>query len=329
MPQITYQNEAVIDVDTETPILQASLQNGIPHTHVCGGNARCSTCRVLILEGLEYCCPRNEKEQKMADRRHFSPQVRLACQTTLFGDVTLRRLVLDDEDIQLVDQEIAGGYRPRSVGEERDLAILFADIRNFTAFAEAHLPYDVVHVLNRYFNRVGAIINQHRGQINNYIGDGLMALFGTDDPTDATLNAVRAGLEMLKAVEAMQPYFEAQFKINFRIGVGIHYGEVVLGTVGTGENRRLTAIGDAANLASRIEGANKEAETELLISDTAYEQVKDHVQIGKRCDLAIKGKTGTYSLYEVTGLLAPDPHPAAHPASQGNGQRVDAPIPVE
>lgn len=306
MPHITYQNEAVVEVDTTTPILQASLRHGIPHTHVCGGNARCSTCRVLILEGLDYCCPRNEKEQKMATRRNFSPMVRLACQTTVSGDVALRRLVLDDEDVQLVDQEMAGGATPRSVGEERHLAILFADVRNFTAFAEAHLPYDVVHVLNRYFSRVGAIINHHHGQINNFIGDGLMALFDADDSTSPTLNAVRAGLEMLSAVEAMQPYFEAQFKINFRIGIGVHYGEVVLGTVGSGDSRRLTAIGDTVNLASRIESANKEAGTEFLISEEAHQQVKDRVRIGKHCDLAIKGKTGTYSLHEVVALTDTD-----------------------
>jgi adenylate cyclase len=316
MPRITYSNETMVEVDPATTILQASLRNGIPHTHVCGGNARCSTCRVLVLDGLQYCCPRNEKEQKMADRRHFSPQVRLACQTTVSGDVVLRRLVLDDEDVELVDQEMAGGAIPRSVGEERQLAILFADIRNFTTFAEAHLPYDVVHVLNRYFNRVGAIINHHGGQINNFIGDGLMALFDAPGPPgeagtgdggpNPTLNAVRAGLEMLRAVEAMQPYFEAQFRINFRIGVGIHYGEVVLGTVGAGDNRRLTAIGDSVNLASRIESANKEAGTELLISEEAHERVKDFVRLGKHCQLAIKGKTGTYSLHEVVGLVSED-----------------------
>ncbi|MBI3241009.1 MAG: adenylate/guanylate cyclase domain-containing protein [Chloroflexi bacterium] len=299
MPHITYQNEKLIEVEPATTILQASLQNGIPHTHVCGGNARCSTCRVLVLSGLEHCCPRNEKEQKMAERRHFSPAVRLACQTTLGGDVTLRRLVIDNEDEELVDQEVAGGTAPRSVGEEKQIAILFSDIRGFTAFSEAHLPYDVIHVLNRYFNRVGSIINRHGGQIDNFMGDGIMALFGLDDAPDATLRAVRAGVEMLAAVEAMQPYFEAQFKTNFRIGIGLHFGEVVLGVVGVGERRRLTAIGDAVNLASRIESANKEARTEFLISEDAYEQVKSHVQIGRHIELPIKGKTGEYSLHEV------------------------------
>ncbi|MEP7356102.1 MAG: adenylate/guanylate cyclase domain-containing protein [Anaerolineales bacterium] len=301
MPTITYQNEGRIEVDTTTPILHASLRNGIPHTHVCGGNARCSTCRVLILEGLENCSPRNEKEQKMADRRNFSPNVRLACQTTVSGDVALRRLVLDDDDRALVDAEVIGAT-PRSVGEERLLAILFSDIRNFTAFSEAHLPYDVIHVLNRYFSRAGAIINAHHGQIDNFMGDGIMALFGLDDPAHAALNAVEAGVDLLRSVEAMQPYFEAQFKSNFRIGVGIHYGEVVLGAVGSADRRRLTAIGDTVNLASRVESANKEAETELLISHRTYLQVHSRVITGKQIALELKGKTGTHWLYEVTGM---------------------------
>ena len=307
MPHINYlSDDKIIETDTATSILQTSLHNGIPHTHVCGGNAKCSTCRVLVLDGLEQCCPRNEKEQKMADRRHFSANVRLACQTTLTGDVTLRRLVLDDEDIELVDQEIMGAT-PRSVGEDRPLAILFSDIRNFTAFSEAHLPYDVVHVLNRYFLRVGAVINQHDGQIDNFIGDGIMALFGVNADSNPTLKAVRAALAMQKVVAEFAPYVESQFKFNFRIGIGIHFGEAVLGAVGAGERRRLTAIGDAVNFASRIESANKEAGTELLISEGAYEQVKDHVRLGQHFDIPIKGKTGSYWLREIVGLKEPAP----------------------
>jgi len=305
MPTITYlsDQDRAIDTDSETSILQTSLNNGIPHTHVCGGNARCSTCRVLILGGLENCRPRNEKEQKMSDRRHFGPTVRLACQTTLTGDVRLKRLVLDEEDVELVDCEVTGSAALRSLGEEKKLAILFSDIRDFTAFSEAHLPYDVIHMLNRYFNRAGAIINQHHGQINNYMGDGIMALFGMDDQsTNPTLDAIRAGLETLKAVKAMQPYFETHFKSNIRIGIGVHYGEVVLGAVGGGDNRRLTAIGDAVNLASRIESANKAAHTEFLISEDAHDQVEEAVEIGKHFDLEIKGKTGLYSLHEVLAI---------------------------
>jgi adenylate cyclase len=306
MPLITYLNEKVVETDAGTPILHASLQNGIPHTHVCGGNARCSTCRVLIVQGVENCCPRNEREQKMAERRNFGPTVRLACQTTICGDVSLRRLVLDDEDRRLVEDEVRGSQAPRSVGEERQIAILFSDIRNFTTFAEAQLPYDVIHVLNRYFHRVGAAVERNGGQIDNFVGDGLNALFGAyGDSAGAALNAVRAGLEMLAEVEAMQPYFQSQFKTRLHIGVGVHYGEAVLGAVGVGERRRLTVVGDAANFASRVESANKDTGTEFLISQGAYDQVRDQVRVGRAFELPIKGKTGTYSLYEVLGL-APD-----------------------
>ena len=297
-------DDRIVETDDATSILQTSLNNGIPHTHVCGGNAKCSTCRVLVLEGLEHCCVRNEEEQKMADRRRFSSNIRLACQTIVSGDVAMRRLVLDNEDVELVDHEVMGATAPRSVGEDRHLAILFADIRNFTSFTEAQLPYDVIHVLNRYFNRVGAIINRHNGQINNFMGDGIMALFGVSRPETAALDAVRAGLEMLQAVEAMQPYFEVQFKTSFRIGIGIHCGEVVLGAVGAGDRRQLTAIGDAVNFAARIESANKEAGTGFLISEDMHEQVENDVIFGKHCELTIKGKTGTYSLHEVVGLKA-------------------------
>jgi len=308
VPSIHYQNEAVVEVDSATSILQASLRHGIPHTHVCGGNARCSTCRVLILDGLENVCDRNEREQKMALRRNFSPNVRLACQTTLRGDVVLRRLVLDDEDRRLIDEEISSDA-PRSVGEERLLAILFSDIRDFTAFSEVHLPYDVIHALNRYFNRVGAIIAQHHGQVDNYMGDGVMALFGVDDPANAVVNSVGAGLDMLRAVEDMQPYFEAQFKTNLRIGVGIHYGEAVLGAVGTGDRRRLTAIGDAVNVASRIESANKAAGTSFLISQRAHQQAAEQIVTGRSFELPLKGKTGLFLLQEVVGLAAANPEP--------------------
>jgi adenylate cyclase len=300
MPRLTYINERVVETDAPVCILDASLQSGIPHTHACGGNARCSTCRVLVLEGLEYCSPPNDKEAEMAERRHFGATVRLACQTMVNGDVTLRRLVLDDEDEILVDQEVSG-TSPRSVGEERTLAILFADVRDFTAFSEAHLPYDVIHVLNRYFTRAGAAINRHGGEINNYMGDGIMALFRGDDVGDATARAVSAGLEMLEGVAAMQPYVETQFRANFRIGVGLHVGTVVLGVVGSADQRRLTAIGDAVNLASRIENATKTAGVPFLMSNDALEHAKGLVRVGRQFSLPIKGKTGEYAVHEVLG----------------------------
>ncbi|MFQ5796548.1 MAG: 2Fe-2S iron-sulfur cluster-binding protein [Candidatus Bipolaricaulia bacterium] len=141
MPHIYYlSDERKVETDTETTILQTSLKFDIPHTNVCGGNARCSTCRVVIIEGLKFCSPRNEKEQALAERLRFDPKIRLACQTTVTGSVKLRRLVLDEEDVELTSQ-LAASLTPSYMGEEKQIAILFADIRGSTAFAEALPPY--------------------------------------------------------------------------------------------------------------------------------------------------------------------------------------------
>lgn len=288
--------------ETET-ILRASLRCGIPHTHVCGGKARCSTCRVMILDGLEDLDPRNEREQAMADRLKFSSNIRLACQTTFQGEIRLRRLVIDDEDINLDDQTMPGREVGEVVGSEKRIAILFSDVRNFTSFSEALPAYDVIHSLNRYFHQIGQVISAHGGYIDNYMGDGIMALFGVDDPTDAPLRAVRAGLDMLEVVDrSIRPYFEAIYGRIFDIGIGIHYGEAVVGTIGARNRKTETAIGDAVNFASRIESANKEAGTRLLVSDDAFCEVQNFVQVGKTTRVMVKGKTGEHMLYEVVGL---------------------------
>ncbi len=305
MPHITYLNERSVEVPEGTSILSASLEHGIPHTRVCGGHARCSTCRVAVLTGLANCSPRNEKEQAMATLRNFSPAVRLACQTTVSGDITVRRLVLDDEDVALVRGEVAQPGEPINLGRESSLAILFCDIRNFTSFSERQLPYDVIHLLNRYFARINQDVVRHGGVIDNFMGDGIMALFGVPDIDPApepSLRAVRAGLDMLASVTAMRGYFQDNFGWSLRIGVGIHCGPVIVGAVGAGVRRRTTVIGDAVNFASRIESANKDAGTELLLSAAAYEEVKDLVTAGKCYDLAVKGKTGTHRLYEVLAM---------------------------
>jgi adenylate cyclase len=294
--------QEVVIQETET-ILKASLRSGIPHTHVCGGKARCSTCRVMIVDGLNSLNPRNEREQAMADRLKFSAEIRLACQTTFQGSIRLRRLIIDDEDIQLNDQTMPGRESGEAVGSEKRIAILFSDVRNFTSFSEALPAYDVIHSLNRYFYQVGQVISAHGGYIDNYMGDGIMALFGVDDPTDAPLRAVRAGLDMLDVVDrSIRPYFEAIYAKVFDIGVGIHYGEAVVGTIGARNRKTQTAIGDAVNFASRIESANKEAKTRLLISDDAFHQVENAVTVGKTTRVMVKGKTGEHMLYEVVGL---------------------------
>lgn len=300
MPKTYYlPDQREIEVPEGSTILQASLDAGIPVAHACGGTARCSTCRVMIVEGLDHCSPPTAEEYALTQRLHFASSMRLACQTTATGPLVLRRLVLDCEDERLASQSTTF---PESLpGEEKYLAILFADLVGFTAFSEALLPYDVVHALNRYYRYVGPVIYGHGGTIDNYMGDGFMALFGMKKEGDAALDAVRAGLGILRTVETLKPYFESLYGRSFDVRIGVHCGEVIAGTIGFQDSQRTTVIGDAVNLASRIEAANKQTGTQFLISDATWRSVRNRVRTRKCAPITIPGKSGEYELHEVLG----------------------------
>jgi len=218
------------------------------------------------------------------------------------GNMSVRRLVLDDQDLALIDQR-RRNQSGTSSGQEYELGILFADIRGFTAFAEKLPPYDVVHVLNRYFHVMGAAVARHGGRIDNYMGDGLLALFGTDPgDSDPAVASVHAALAMLSAMDALKPYLLSAYGSEFDVRIGVHVGEAVVGTVGAIGGERTTAIGDAVNFASRIEGACKAADTRLLVSQSVHDRVRELAAVGRTFEVSIAGKTGKYSLYEITAL---------------------------
>lgn len=298
MAKISYlPDEKVVSVSEEETLLQASLREGMAHVHACGGQAKCTTCRVVVLEGIDSCLPRNEEEAIISAKLALPSDIRLACQTKIKGDVTVRRLIIDQEDIDLVKQ-MKENTTPVSLGEEKELAILFADIQGFTTFSEKHFSYDVIHVLNRFFQEMERVVELHQGQINNTMGDGFLALFEKENSQEAALNAVEAGLGILKEMEKLNQYLESLYKETLPVRVGIHYGELIMGTIG----KRETVIGDSVNLASRIEALNKEMKTDCLISETIYQKVQDKLILGKNCRGSIRGKKGSYQVYEVLGL---------------------------
>ena len=300
MTKVVYENEKVVEEDDlDLTLLEISLKHGIPHVHEWGGNARCSTCRVIILESLENTLPRNEAEKKLAKQKGLESNIRLACQTKISGPVKLRRLTRDDIDIKM----IAGNKR--STGSEIQAAILFCDVRDFTEFAESHLSYDTIHILNRYFYHVGEAILKYHGYIDKYMGDGVMALFGlpdyqsSGDAGSICLNAVSAGLAILEALHHFNQRLKDDFNTEFKIGVGIHFGDVLVGEMGHPDIMQYTAIGDTVNTASRIESATKTTQTSLLISQPVLEPIRDKIKIGKTVSMELKGKTGKHILYEV------------------------------
>ncbi len=295
------EDKIVEDIDSSKTILQISLQNEIPMMYACGGNARCSTCRVIILEGLENIEPRNEAEAELASKKNLEDNIRLSCQTKISGDIKLRRLVIDEEDI-----EIAVSHNGVT-GREEKIAVMFTDIRGFTSFSEKALPYDVIHILNRYFQKMGKTVLANSGYIDKYIGDGLMALFGVGNTNafEVCQTATKAAVTMIEELHSLNLYLQKHFSIQFQIGIGLHFGSVILGEIGHPEKKQFTAIGDNVNFASRIESTTKKAGAEILASDVFYEIIKNSVSKERIFETNIKGKTGKYRLYEIKKLLNP------------------------
>jgi class 3 adenylate cyclase/hemoglobin-like flavoprotein len=308
MPKVVYFHErAVEDVPEGQTFLDVSIRNRIPHLHQCGGKGRCTTCRVQIMDGLCNVSSPNPVEQKVASQRGWDEFTRLACQARVRGDVVIRRLLDNAQDLIVLDlNELKGGAA--SEGKELDVAVLFADIRDFTAVSEQSLPYDVVHMLNRYFTAVGEPVINNNGLIDKYIGDGVLAVFGARDeaPGAACRNAVRAALGMLDATQRLGPAFEREFNAPLRIGVGIHFGPAILGRVGHPGKRQITVVGDTVNTASRIESMTKPLGASILLSESVVSQAPGVFQLGSPAETPLKGKVGYVSLYPCQGFSEPD-----------------------
>ena len=253
-----------------------------------------------MVGGAEHCSPRSQIENLLAERLHFPDNLRLACQTAISGDVALRRLVLDDSDLNIAS--LLGDDAQARVGEQKNIAVLFSDISGFTSISERLSPYDVLFLLNKYYAAMGAVVDENEGYIDNFIGDGLMALFGVENEEHFALRCVKAGLDMLKAVDRLKPQFSATYAIDFDIRIGLHFGEAVIGSLGVGDRQRLTAIGDVVNIASRIEAANKEAGTRLLISHTLHEILAHQLVVDDFVRLRPRGATDRMTLYAISAL---------------------------
>jgi adenylate cyclase len=293
--RVHVENEGFVSLGADSTLLDECLRAGIPMVHACGAKARCSTCRVVVLGGK--LPPRNALEQKLADKLNWSDDIRLSCQlgAQLTDRVTVRRVVKDQLDRKLLHQS--------NSAREREVAILFSDIRSFTPFSERHLPHDIVHILNRYFMEMGDAIHDNGGRIDKYMGDGIMAIFGLDGGGHPATLAYGAACDMLSRLEGFNAYLAATYRERFEIGIGIHYGSVVVGDIGHPKSASFTAIGDAVNIAARIESATKGV-APLLVSDTVRDALDgtDWPSI----EMHLKGKSKPMVLH-IPPLVKADP----------------------
>ncbi|HEX6117963.1 MAG TPA: adenylate/guanylate cyclase domain-containing protein [Dongiaceae bacterium] len=283
---VSYPDGRRVVIQPGTSLLEASRIGGIPHASVCGGRSRCSTCRVRVIEGLSLIPPPGEEEQRVLTRIHAAPGVRLACQARPTGPVTIQPLLSPQVTAQ---KALSGG--DVSQGKEQEVAVLFADLRGFTSMAERRLPYDVVFLLNQYFRAMGEAVIAAGGHVDKFIGDGVMAVFGLDGrPELASGQALDAARRMASAIEIFNAQHHAELKTPFRIGIGIHFGPAIVGEMGFGAALALTAVGDTVNTASRLEGATKEENCQLLVSETVARGAELPAEVGRRCEITLRGR---------------------------------------
>ncbi|MFQ3584794.1 MAG: adenylate/guanylate cyclase domain-containing protein, partial [Cyanobacteriota bacterium] len=193
-------------------------------------------------------------------------------------------------------------------GQLRPVAILFSDIRDFTPLAAGMAATDLVALLNRYFAAMVEPILAEQGTIDKFIGDAIMAEFGTPlfrDAATEALAAVRAALGMRIALEQLRTELQQEGQPLFQHGIGIHFGEVVAGNLGSPQRLEYTVIGDAVNVAARIESLTKSLGRDILISEAVYQLVRDQVQVEDLGSHSLKGKAEPLHLYAVQGLLLP------------------------
>ena len=261
--RIHYRDGRQVSVPVGWTVLEASRSAGIAHTSVCGGRGRCSTCRIRVRGDPALQPPPAPLEQRVLERIGAAPNVRLACQLRPSRDLAVTPLL--QAAVRAGAARAPAGARG---GQEREIAVLFADLRGFTRMAENKLPYDVVFILNRYFEAAGGAVADAGGIANQYTGDGVMALFGVDaDPETACRQAIRASGAMVRRVEELSRELAGELQTPLRIGIGIHAGPVIVGEMGYGGTHYLTAVGDTVNTASRLEGLTKEYRCELVVSE--------------------------------------------------------------
>jgi adenylate cyclase len=294
-PFLTHPSGEKVPVFPGASILEALRDHGIPHASVCGGRARCTTCRVQVSAGRESLPPPGELEATALSRIGASNGLRLACQVRPVADLSITPLLGADASA------VEGFTRAGMEGSERLITIMFIDLRGSTTLGEAKLPYDVLFILNRFFGEMKDALEATNGHYAQFTGDGLMALYGlyADDPAQGAADALRGAREMLMRLEQLNHKLRGELPQPLRIGIGIHYAEAIVGAMGPPKAQTITAIGDTANTAARLESLTKEYGCSLVVSRRAAEAARLNIAGEKLHEAPVKGKVQSVQFYAL------------------------------
>jgi adenylate cyclase len=301
---VTYPGNRVVRVAPGPSLLEISRMNGIPHAAVCGGRARCSTCRTRISDGLDRQPLAEAQERAVLERIGADAGVRLACQLRPTADLAVQPLLPARETPG--GAVVAGGQDAYYWGVEQPVAVLFVDLRGFTSLSERRLSYDVVFILNRYLDAMARAVRGERGYVDKFIGDGVMAIFGMSDGAAAGCrSALASAVRMGTAMEELNRELAPQLGAPLKIGIGIHVGPAILGRVGAaggGETAGITALGDTVNTASRLETLTKEFASVLVVSHAVVHAATVHLEAVRVEEIAVRGRQSKLKIYAIDDL---------------------------
>ena len=300
---MTYADGRTVRLPKGRSVLDGSRLAGIPHASVCGGRGRCSTCRVRILHGLSDLPARSEAEQTVLSRLDADPSTRLACQLRPTHDLSVALLMKPDAAVR----------RPGGSGRERAVAILFTDIRGSTPIVEKRLPYDIVFLLNRFFETIGSAVIEVGGFPNQFIGDSVMALFGIEtDMKTGSRQALDAARNMAVKLEQMNKVMADDLPQPIRIGIGVHAGSAIIGEMGYAGTVTTTAVGDPVHVAARLQELTKTYGCQLIVSEVVAEAADIDLSAFQREEIKVRGREqplGIRIIPKATDLILP-PAPA-------------------
>jgi len=298
--RVGYPGDREVQVPRGFSVLEASRFARIPHASVCGGRGRCSTCRVRVVSHAAALPAPSAAEQRVLHGVGAPPNVRLACQLRPTADLSVVPLLP-------ANATPSDGYAqpPYHAGQERTIAVLFADLRTFTGIAEQKLPYDLVFLLNRYFDAAGTAITRAGGIVDKFIGDGVMALFGVETSAEeGCRQALAAADAMVREVETINQNLSGELPVPLKIGVGVHSGPAVVGRMGFGANMHLTAIGDTVNVASRLQDLTKEYGCQLIISEQVARYAGLDPSIFQRHELTVRNRREPLAIFVIDDVSA-------------------------
>lgn len=295
-PRLYYAPGArVIDLGQGATLLESIRAAGVDHASLCGGRGRCSTCRVRISKGAEQLTGPADAERRILSRISASPSVRLACQIRPTADLEVTALL--PPDVSPADSYRQPSYRQ---GREMDVTYLFVDLRGSTKLGEDRLPFDVVFVLNQFFAELSAALEETNGHYAQFNGDGLLAIYGLDSgPEKGAVEALSGAQAMFRRIDELNQRLEGEVAGGLRIGIGIHKGEAIVGTMGPPKSPIVTALGDNVNIAARLEAQTKEFGVPLVVSaDTAQAAGLDLSGLPRHA-INVKGRDNQVAVYAI------------------------------